>query len=203
MAKGGTAQPKQRRARERVSTLLDAADLLLQEVGVEGFAMAEVARRAGAAQGSLYRYFSSREALLAALHERQLQHLEGVIKKSRQQLEELPTPVEYSEFLEKFLGPLGDFLMRNPSYRLLRIGMPPNWQGSSLEAILDARVIGELAEALSLIAPQANHEQKRLVSTVLLEIVDTLFISEERSEVRSEGRSILNLYLRDFVAGVE
>ncbi len=52
---------------ERRRSMLDAADEHFQQVGFEAFSMAQVGRLAGVAKGTLYLYFSTREAVLLAL----------------------------------------------------------------------------------------------------------------------------------------
>jgi AcrR family transcriptional regulator len=59
--------PKQARAEDTLRMILLAADLVLSETGRERFSVKKVARRAGVCPGAIYRYFASRERLLAAL----------------------------------------------------------------------------------------------------------------------------------------
>lgn len=47
--------------------LLKAASDLLMEVGFEGMTTAQIAKRAGVAEGTIYRHFSSKEALVEAV----------------------------------------------------------------------------------------------------------------------------------------
>jgi AcrR family transcriptional regulator len=50
--------------------LLDATDRLVRQLGIKKTSMADVARDAGVARATLYRYFESREVLLNALTHR-------------------------------------------------------------------------------------------------------------------------------------
>lgn len=59
--------PRQRRSAVTVAILLDAAARILDERGLEGFNTNAVAECAGVSIGSLYQYFPSKQALLAAL----------------------------------------------------------------------------------------------------------------------------------------
>jgi len=65
--------PTQPRAEMTVSALLEAAALVLESAGFEGFNTNEVARRAGVSVGSLYQYFPAKEAILLALMRREKQ----------------------------------------------------------------------------------------------------------------------------------
>jgi AcrR family transcriptional regulator len=66
-AKVSTAGTLDRATQEKI---LDATDRLVQHVGITKTSMADVARAAGVARGTLYRYFESRETLFDALTQR-------------------------------------------------------------------------------------------------------------------------------------
>src|SRR5262245_43792395 len=62
--------PRRRRGEIRVAALLAAAAAVFAEKGYQAATMTEIAARAGAAIGSLYQFFPSKEALAAALLQR-------------------------------------------------------------------------------------------------------------------------------------
>lgn len=62
-------QPRQERARATVDAILRATAHILRTEGWDGCNTNAVARRAGVSIGSLYQYFPSKEALVAALTE--------------------------------------------------------------------------------------------------------------------------------------
>ncbi len=63
-------EPKRERGKQRVAALIAAAAELFAEKGFEATTMTEIASRAGAAIGSLYQFFPSKEALAEALFDR-------------------------------------------------------------------------------------------------------------------------------------
>ena len=63
-------EPKRERGKQRVAALIDAGAELIAEKGYEAATMTEIAQRAGAAIGSLYQFFPSKEALAEALFDR-------------------------------------------------------------------------------------------------------------------------------------
>lgn len=65
--------PRQKRGRERVGVILDAAAALLDERGLAATTTTEIAQRAGTSVGGLYRYFPDVETLLRALAARNRQ----------------------------------------------------------------------------------------------------------------------------------
>jgi AcrR family transcriptional regulator len=62
--------PQRRPGQERVAQLLEAAAAVIAEKGYDATTMAEVAARAGAQIGSLYRFFPNKDVLANALIER-------------------------------------------------------------------------------------------------------------------------------------
>jgi AcrR family transcriptional regulator len=67
--------PRQRRSREALERVLKAGSELLQEVGYEGFTVLECSRRAEVSIGSLYARMPSKDALILAIYEREMQRL--------------------------------------------------------------------------------------------------------------------------------
>lgn len=65
----GARAPQRQRGVERVASLLDAAAGCFAEQGVDATTMTAVAARAGAAIGSLYQFFPTKQALVQALLE--------------------------------------------------------------------------------------------------------------------------------------
>ena len=63
-------RPRQERARVTVDALLDATAQVLIKDGYDGLSTNRVAAVAGVSVGSLYQYFPSKEALVAALLDR-------------------------------------------------------------------------------------------------------------------------------------
>lgn len=72
MSKDLKKLPKQARSRDTVETLIQATTRILEDEGLDRLTTNRVARVAGVSIGSLYQYFPSKEALVAALVERML-----------------------------------------------------------------------------------------------------------------------------------
>ena len=67
---GPAPEAKRERGKQRVAALIDAGAELFAAKGYEATTMTEIASRAGAAIGSLYQFFPSKEALAEALFNR-------------------------------------------------------------------------------------------------------------------------------------
>ena len=71
MSLGPRKLPQQQRARATCDAILQAAAHIIGRQGLAGFNTNAVAERAGVSIGSLYQYFPNKDALMAALIERQ------------------------------------------------------------------------------------------------------------------------------------
>lgn len=71
--------PTQARSRERLQRVLDAADELLAQDGAPTFTTTRVADAAGVPIGSIYRFFSDKEAIIEALALRYWSDLEDLV----------------------------------------------------------------------------------------------------------------------------
>jgi AcrR family transcriptional regulator len=71
----GRRQPAQRRSRERVRRILQAATDLLAEGGVDALTMSSLAERTGIPASTIYRYFDNRDAVIGAYLDDQLEQI--------------------------------------------------------------------------------------------------------------------------------
>ena len=62
--------PQQRRSQQTLEKLLDAAEALIVEGGLEAVTVPAVVKRAGSSVGAFYARFTDKDALLVTLHER-------------------------------------------------------------------------------------------------------------------------------------
>lgn len=88
-----TREPKQERAHHKVGLILEAAMRLLEKGGLAQLTTNAVARTAGVSIGSLYQYFSNKDAILDALVEREMADL----SKRLLQVMEDPDPLPHGE----------------------------------------------------------------------------------------------------------
>jgi AcrR family transcriptional regulator len=88
-------QPKQRRARQTVEAILDAAVRILKRDGFHAITTNRVAEVAGVSIGSLYQYFPDRPAIFQALHQRHIEEIDRLFA---------------SKFIEYAGSPLDQFI---------------------------------------------------------------------------------------------
>lgn len=73
-------QPKQRRARQTVESVLDAVVRILKREGVKAVTTNRVAEVAGVSIGSVYQYFPDKRAIFVALHERHIKQIDLLVE---------------------------------------------------------------------------------------------------------------------------
>jgi AcrR family transcriptional regulator len=85
--------PRQERARFTVAAILEAAALVIDEVGWSRASTNRIAERAGVSIGSLYQYFPNKEAILASLYEKHHREVNGVVGETMAVLGDPSVPI--------------------------------------------------------------------------------------------------------------
>jgi AcrR family transcriptional regulator len=86
-----------------VDAILTAAKLLVIKHGVDGLTTNAVARLAGVSIGSLYQYFPSKRAIIAALREKHQRQGEQIFRAELAQLLDQPVDVATRRFVAKLI----------------------------------------------------------------------------------------------------
>jgi AcrR family transcriptional regulator len=92
--------PRQARSEATVEAILAATARILEKVGFERASTNAIARAAGVSIGSLYQYFPSKDALVAALLERHVSLLIALARSAFDQLVEEPVPAAVRRIVE-------------------------------------------------------------------------------------------------------
>ena len=84
--------PKQRRARQTVEAVLDAAVRILKRQGADAVTTNRIAEVAGVSIGSLYQYFPDKRAIFVALHRRHVEQIDRIVE--RKLIEHAASPLD-------------------------------------------------------------------------------------------------------------
>ncbi|MBN9219859.1 MAG: TetR/AcrR family transcriptional regulator [Mesorhizobium sp.] len=114
-ARANPRAPQQKRGRERVAALMASASMLFVEKGFEATTMTEIAARAGAAIGTLYLFFPTKEALANAILAENAEALSAELDALQEQAKGL-APAAIADTLFDLLG---RFLATHPAYSAL------------------------------------------------------------------------------------
>jgi AcrR family transcriptional regulator len=74
-------QPRQSRSRVTVTVILDAAIRIFEKEGADAATTSRVADVAGVSVGTLYQYFGNRDAILAALQDREFERASAMLER--------------------------------------------------------------------------------------------------------------------------
>ncbi|PSJ62328.1 TetR/AcrR family transcriptional regulator [Pseudaminobacter soli (ex Li et al. 2025)] len=184
--------PSQKRSRERVEAILEAATGLIAETGSDAMRMSEVAERAGISIGSLYQYFPDKSAIIRTLAERY--NADG-----RQCIESALDEVRDMAGLREAFGGLIDtyygLFLAGPVMRDIWSGMQADKSLREVE-LLESRANGELlAAVLKRLKPGADPEMLARSAFLIMSLGEStmrLAISVDPDE----GAALVETYKR-------
>ncbi|MGB0211633.1 TetR/AcrR family transcriptional regulator [Algiphilus sp.] len=104
-------KPQQQRAKERVDTVLQEAEVLLVEGGVSGFSIPRLAERLDFPRATIYKFFPTPWALLNELAERELAALEARLDDHAEALREAR---DWRETVTRMVYAAADFYDERP-----------------------------------------------------------------------------------------
>lgn len=122
-------EPVQQRSTERISNLLDAAALLIDQNGIDGLTTSDVATRSGSSVGVVYRYFPNIQSLLRALAVRNLERFIDGIK-------DVGDDDEWTAAADRIIDAYIRLARTEPGFRAVRFG-----------EVIDERFIQQSQEA--------------------------------------------------------
>jgi AcrR family transcriptional regulator len=188
--------PQRQRGHERVAALLEAAAGCFVERGYDATTMTEVAARAGAAIGSLYQFFPTKESLAHALLEQYAQALYAELGKFAEQSADWDTD-QLALRLSTFLV---TFRRRYPAFeKLVESGPVPAADGMSIRRRLRA----ELQALLARRAPHRSVEDMHSAAVVVQQMMKAaIAIQTEpgmpgRQAAQSALQHAMQIYLHD------
>lgn len=117
--------PTQARAEHTVDAILEAAAQILQSDGEERLNTNRIAERAGFSIGTLYQYFADKEAIIAALAERERDKVLATIVKALNTIE----PGDFENVVREIVRTLvGSFAKRRRARKIIMMTMLKRWQ---------------------------------------------------------------------------
>jgi AcrR family transcriptional regulator len=190
-------EPKRERGKQRVAALLDAGAVVFAEKGYDGATMTEIAERAGAAIGSLYQFFPSKEALAEALFDRFAERWAA----SFARVEELAPGRSARELADLFI----DHKLRQQTDRDAAIAL-----SSGVAGIVERRkplgdaLRGRLAAILSAGNPKLGQEEAAeaaIIVNQVMKMVPALASAEDgrSAALVGEARKLLALYVDELL----
>lgn len=106
--------PQQARGKARVEAIIDATAATIAESGLEGVTMHGIAKRSKTPIGSLYHFFSDRDALLGALFDRHQAAMQGIQEHIRETPPAIWAALSADAAIDRLVLPFVDYLEKHP-----------------------------------------------------------------------------------------
>ena len=198
--------PRQERSRRRVEGLLDAAERIVVERGVDALTTRDIAEAAGVPVASLYQYFSDKEDVLLALAERDMEEMDAQVAEDLGKLEVLSVASLVRTTMLAFVS----------VYRRRRAFVEIYLRGRTNQAVdrfgreHNSRVAENL-RAFAVDAGLAGEGLTAKIARLAVEVGDRIFQvayaddSDGDSELVEEGITLVTAYLERYAtpAGIE
>lgn len=184
--------PVQKRSRERMQRILDAATGLIAEQGSDALRMGDVAEKAGVSIGSLYQYFPEKGAIIRALAERYHAESRACIEAGLDDVRDLAGLGQaFAALVDIYYG----IFLAEPVMRDIWSGTQADKELRGME-LADSRANGELLSQLLLqLRPGENPDALKATAFLVWQLGEAtmrLAVSVERSE----GDAIVEAYKR-------
>jgi AcrR family transcriptional regulator len=160
-------QPRREVGRQRVAELRQAAAEVIQERGFEAATMAEIAARADARIGSLYRFFPSKDALADAL----MQHYAEILRAEYEAIEARAAnagPEELADVLIDLLARL------YPQTRAVIALLDSRTDWTEIRLRFRGQTLAGIRRALNACAPALGDDEAGDIAAVVLNNMKTL-----------------------------
>ena len=192
--------PQQDRGQRRIDRILDAAIEVIAEAGVEGASTNAIAARAATSVGSLYQFFSNKDAIVHALAARYVAEFEAL--KDRVMAPEVadrPLP----EMMRGIVEPIAAFCLANPAYRhVFAATTTPGARRSPEEAAMHDAVVRKVESLIARRTPWVPPVQRHVTAVVQVETVhEVIFHAQGRPE--TEATAIVEELIRMLVCALE
>lgn len=177
--------PRQKRAKKTRARLLEAVETLVAAEGADAVTTTRIAAETGVAVGTIYRYFTDRDALLLAAYDATVGR---IVETCHDALEKLPVDARMDEAAGHLLGVYLSSAEAIPAHSGLLVAMR-RLRPIEAEGAGEDRIIAEIvAPFFARFAPAASSEPLRLhlMSTLLGTMVDLYLLTAEPA-----GRALL------------
>ena len=164
-------QPKQKRSRDRVEAILNAASELFAEVGYESATIIEIAARSNTAVGSMYQFFANKEAILFAIVERYVAAATQTF--ANMQVEAFPE-MTLEQSIKEILVPLKAFIKDNRDFKVIfSTARGPAFLEETIRA-MDESMLARTDAALAQARPNVSAAERRKYSLVCMVIMKAM-----------------------------
>lgn len=153
--------PQQERGQRRVEQILDAAESVFAELGVEGASMQAIADRAESSVGSLYHFFPKKDAVIEALG---LRYAERVTRVNEEAMPLEMAHMPADELFERVLSAQMRFIEQTPAFGVMQDAIHRDCP--AVKDALNNALVGHVGKFLALRYPRMA-ESRRIISAMV------------------------------------
>jgi AcrR family transcriptional regulator len=190
--------PQQERGQRRMTSILDAAEQVFTEVGVDAATTNAIAERAGASVGSIYHFFPSKDAILLALAERYAEQMRA-LNAQAMPLEAVHLPVD--ELFDRVIFGHMRFTDETPAFGVVTDATTRKYGSCAVADRLDAAIMGQvrtfLAHRLPKLPAARREAATRLSVSTIGEVVEST-VRLPRAEREAILRELKEMMVRYF-----
>lgn len=190
-------EPVQKRSKVRMERVLDAAEEIFVEKGYDGATTNQIAARAGTSIGSIYEFFSNKQALAQKLAERYESELTALYDEVV-----VDDPRGRDAIVDKVVDALADFYARHPGMgpllRSSRGSEDLDKTGQKLQASLTDHIERLIAIRRATEDSDHRHIVAEMCAAVVRSVLDEVAgrPDNERKQLVDELKVVLIAYLR-------
>jgi AcrR family transcriptional regulator len=176
--------PRQDRGLQRVEQILDAAEALIAELGVEGTSTNAIAERAKTSMGSLYHFFPSKEALIEALARR--------FAERKRELNAKAVPVDRArmpleEVVERVVDGHARFLSESPAFVPIYDAVTQGRAAACMNEELVDAIVGQVRDFLAARVPAMREQERNTAALLSVATVHGVLLTAMRLPPRARG----------------
>lgn len=186
--------PQQDRGHRRVEQILDAAEAVFAEVGVDAATTNAIAERAGASMGSLYHFFRDKDAIVLAVGRRFAERIRER-NASAMPIDDLHASLPV--LFDRIIGTHASFVDETPAFALVEAVIHRRFGGCSVQAELDEAIIDQVRHFLELRLPRMGAEQR--MAATRLSVTAVGVTCERAATLAPAERALLLRELRDML----
>jgi AcrR family transcriptional regulator len=193
---------RQERGKKRIAELLKAAGEVFAEVGYENSTTNAIAARAGVSPGTLYQFFSNKQAMAEALaQEYAARNQAAHDTASDLRVAEMPL----REIIDRLVDPFLEFRRNAPGFQALFIGSVVSHELAERSQILHQQLTRRIGKLIQLRNPRLREEQVERAAETSVQIVKGMLplAVEGTSKQREIGGRELKLVLERYLAPLD
>jgi len=181
-------KPSGDRGRQRRDLILDTAADLLADGGAEAINTNALADRANISIGSVYQYFSNKEAILSALGERYMQQLS---RNTVAALQQDVSGLDFAAMVDRVIDPMIAFERQHPAFRHLNAGQEGEGILAEGAKRVDQEILATIYDLLLRVCPHLNLTQGWQVARVTKALYKGMsYLIQQEQEIKNTGGDI-------------